>query len=290
MRAAEAPAREHGLSERDLIRRAGQLAPEVEAEAGDAQVAITRVRTWVQALGGPRWSAPAWADLLDQLQAPDEAGLARVRDALLARLYPPGAGATRVLDLGGGVHHLLVYRPISQLHKPTTQVLAAFQSGGGSGELVGVWHSANPVTIREWSLVTGLAAPPNLDTNSAALAPQELATSFLGAAQRRFPVDDLRWPKIFEYDGIRAHREQAAAAAKAAAAPRPSLTMRRGAPVPPPRRSPTVGGALLQAFGKAAIDMVKEMNEAWLADASPPKAGSRLAMNLVSPVPAPVRA
>jgi len=132
--------------------------------------------------------------------------------------------------------------------------------------------------------------PPNLDPNAAALAPQELAASFLGAAQRRFPVDDLRWPKIFEYDGIKAHREQAAAAAKAAAAPaRPNPLAQRRVGFPQPRRQQTVGGALLQAFGKAAIDMVKEMSEAWLSDASPPKAGSRLAMNLVSPVPAPVR-
>jgi serine/threonine-protein kinase len=292
MRAAEAPAREHGLSERDLIRRAGQLAPEVEAAAGDAQAALVRVRSWVQALGGPRWSAPAWAQLLDQLDATDEGGLSRVRDALIARLYPPGPGATRVLDLGGGVHHLLVYRPMSQLHKPTTQVFEAFRTAGNtSGGLVGVWHSANPVTVREWSMVTGLAAPPNLDPNTAALAPLELATSFLGAAQRRFPVDELRWPKIFEYDGMKAHREQAAAAAKAAAAPaRPNPLMQRRPGVPQPRRQATVGGALLQAFGKAAIDMVKEMNEAWLTDASPPKAGSRLAMHLVSPVPAPVRA
>jgi len=146
------------------------------------------------------------------------------------------------------------------------------------------------VTIREWTTLTGLPVPPNLDPNAAALAPQELAASFLGAAQRRFPVDDLRWPKIFEYDGIKAHREQAAAAAKAAAAPaRPNPLAQRRVGFPQPRRQQTVGGALLQAFGKAAIDMVKEMSEAWLSDASPPKAGSRLAMNLVSPVPAPVR-
>ncbi len=290
MRTAEAPAREHGLSERDLIRRAAQLAPEVEVEAGDSQAAIARVRTWVQGLGGPRWSAPAWAELLDQLHADDEAELARVRDALLARLYPPGAVATRVLDLGGGVHHLLVYRPISQLHKPTTQLFAAIQSGGGSGGLVGVWHSANPVTIREWTTLTGLPVPPNLDPNSAALAQQELAESFLGTAQRRFAVDDLRWPKIFEYDGIKAHREQAVATAKAAAAPaRPNPLALRRLGVPQPRRKQTLGGVLLQAFGKAAIDMVKEMSEAWLSDASPPEAGSRLAMNLVSPVPAPLR-
>lgn len=291
MRSAEAPAREHGLTERDLIRRAGQLAPEVEAAAGDAQAAIARVRTWVQGLGGPRWAAPAWAELLDQLDAPDEAGLARVRDALLARLYPPGPGSTRVLDMGGGVQHLLVYRPISQLHKPTTQVFAAFQTGGGSGGLVGVWHSANPITVREWSTITGLAVPPNLDPNTVALAPHELAMSFLGAAQRRFAVDELRWPKIFEYDGIKTHREQAAAAAKAAAAPaRPNPLMQRRAGIPQPRRQQTVGGALLQAFGKAAVDMLQEMNEAWLSDGATPKASSKLAMNLVSPVPAPVRA
>ncbi len=290
MRSAEAPAREHGLSERDLIRRAGQLLPEVEAATGDTQAAIARVRTWVQGVGGPRWSAPAWAELLDQLEAPDEAGLARVRDALLARLYPPGPGATRVLDLGGGVQHLLVYRPISQLHKPTTQVFAAFQTGGGSGGLVGVWHSAHPVTVREWSTITGLAIPPNLDPNTAALAPHELALSFLGAAQRRFAVDDLRWPKIFEYDGIKTHREHAAVAAKAAAAPaRPNPLMQRRAGIPQPRRQQTVGGALLHAFGKAAVDMLQEMNEAWLSDGATPKASSKLAMNLVSPVPTPVR-
>lgn len=291
MRAAEAPAREQGLTERDLIRRAGQLAPELDVATDEARAVMGRVHKWVEGLGGPRWSAPAWAELLDDLDAPDEAGLARVRDALLARLYPPEPGATRVLDLGGGVHHLLVYRSISQLHKGTTQVFAALRSGGANvGGLVGVWHSTSPITIREWTALTGLPAPATLDPNTTALAAGDLAGSFLGAAQRRFPVDDLRWPKIFEYDGIKAYRQQLAAAAKApptSSRPNPLLDRRSG--VPQRRAPPTVGGVLLQAFGKAAVEMLKDVNEAWLSDAPDPKAGSRLTMNLVSPVPGPVR-
>lgn len=292
MRAAEAPAREHGLSERDLIRRAGQVATEVEAAAMDEQAVIAQVRTWVQGLGGSRWSAPAWAELLDRLDATDEAGLARVRDALLARLYPPGSGATRVLDFGGGVHHILVYRPISQLHKPTTQLLEAFRTAGNNpGGLLGVWHSAKPVTIREWSALTGLSAPPTLDPTTTALAPQELATSFLTAAQRRFAVDDLRWPKIIEYQGIRAQREQATAAAQATAAPpRPNPVQQARPAVTQRRRQATATGLLLQVLGKAAVDLSQEMNEAWLCDGPAKKVGDNLAMNLVSPVPVPVRA
>lgn len=286
MQSAGDVAREHGLSERSLIRRAGQLLPEVEAAALSEQEEIARVGAWVAALGGPQWSAPDWADFLDQINARDEVGLGRVRDAFLTRLYPRGAGATRTLDLGNGIAHLLVFTPLDRLHRPTTAVFKA--ATGATETTIGLWHSARPISVKEWAAISGRSAPAGLKLDSAALAPKAVADDVLARLQRRFPLDELRWPLTLEYDGIKWGREQAAEKVAAAAKrANPGAVQRRA---PPTRKKPkTLGAALLQTVGKAAADMVKEMNEAWLADLhtgdqrSPKQ--KRLAMNLVSPVP-----
>ncbi len=286
MQTAGSVAKEQGLSERELIRRAGQLLPEIEAATLSEQEEIARVGAWVAALGGPKWSAPDWADLLDQINARDEAALARVRDALLTRIYPRGAGATRALDFGGGVSHLMVFTPIQKLHRPTTVVLEAVRAAGGAMETtVGIWHSANPITVQEWSTLAGRPAPQGLKLDNAAGASKNVADALLAAVQRRFPLDELRWPMTLEYDGIKWGREQAAAkVAMAAQRANPGAVQRQ----PPQRQRPkTLGAAVLQTIGKAAADMVREMNEAWLADIHTGDRGAnkRLIMNLVSPVP-----
>jgi hypothetical protein len=313
MQAAGAAASEHGLSERDLIRRGSQLLPEVRAARLTEHEKIAQIGAWVVELRGRRWTAPEWADLLDRINTADDAGMAKHRDALITRLYPPSAGATRVLDFGGGVHHLLVYTPLAQLHRPATKVVEAIRAAsGGVTNLAGVWHSAQPITIREWSTVTGQPAPAGLQLDSAALAPRSLADLFLATARRRLPTDELRWPYVSEYDGMKTMRQQAAekAAAQAAAlaaaqqAKLQAADARRADPfgrfgvVPPARpaapapRKPappkSLAAAVAQTFGRAAGDILREVNETWLTEpptAQNPKAGGGLTMNLVSPVP-----
>lgn len=288
MAAAEPTARQHGLSERDLIRRAGQLLPEVAAARLSEQELVGRVGGWVVGLRGRQWSAPDWADFLDQVNAPDESALATVRDALIARLYPTSIGATRLLDLGGGVHHLLVYSPLDKLYRPTTKLMDAM--GNQKSTLAGVWFSAQPITVRQWSAITGQQAPPGLKQDSAAMAPAALADAVLTRLTTRFPVEELRWPTMFEYDGVKWQREQAtqqaaAAAAKAAQQSNPLLA-RREQQRAAAQRPKTLGGLVAQTFGKAALSMIKEVNEAWISDAgsAAPK-NKNLAMNLISPVP-----
>jgi hypothetical protein len=312
MQTAGAAAAEQGLSERDLIRRGSQLLPEIRSANLSELEKIAQIGTWVVGLRGRRWTAPAWADLLDRINTADDAAMARHRDALIVRLYPPSAGATRLLDLGGGVHHVLVYTPLAQLYRPTVSVVEALRlASGGVSDLAGVWHSAQPVTIREWSTVTGQAAPAGLQPDHAAVAPRSLAELFLTNVGRRFPTDELRWPYVSEYDGMKTMRQQAtekaaAQAAAAAAAQQAKLqaaNARRADPfgrfgvapparpaVPAPRKAPpkSLAAAVAESFGKAAGDMLREMNETWLTEppmAQNPKAGSGLTMNLVSPVP-----
>jgi hypothetical protein len=285
METAGPTARQHGLSERDLIRRASQLLPEVQAARLSEQETIAQIGAWVSALHGPRWSAPAWADFLDQINAHDELGAARIRDALVARLYPPVAGATRMLDLGGGQQHLMIYLPLDKLYRPTTRVLDTLSSRPASG-IAGVWFSARPITVQEWSAICAEPVPPNLKPDSTALAPFDLAEATLVLLKRRFPVEELRWPKSFEYDGIRWQREQAA--------PKPAPSPSRQGALAQPRqrpgsrsRSPTLGSVLATTLGTAAVNFIKESNEAWMSGAtySAKDRAKKLAMNLVSPVP-----
>lgn len=287
MATAEATTRQHGLSERDLIRRAGQLLPEVVAAQLSEQETLARVGAWVVGRGGRRWSAPDWADFLDQINARDEAALARVRDALIARLYPPGPGATRMLDLGGGVQHLLVYAPLDKLYRPTTRLFDALRPPGGAAEVAGIWFSAQPLTVAEWSVLMAQPVPAGLKPDSAALAPGVVADAVITTLRRRAPADELRWPTMFEYDGVKWQRElvaSKAAEAAAKAAQKANPLARRAAATPAPRRPTTLGGLVAQTVGKAAVDMLKEVNEAWLSDSGAP-ASKRAAMNLVSPVP-----
>jgi len=285
MQVAESTAREHGLSERDLIRRAGQLLPEVAAAQLSEQETIAQVGAWVAALRDGRWSAPDWADFLDRINARDEAALASLRDSLIARLYPAAVGATRLLDLGGGVQHLLVYAPLDKLYRPATKVLDALRAQQAT--LLGVWFSARPITVTELSAITAQQLPPGLKPDAEAMAPNQLAESTLASLRRRFPVDELRWPTVFEYDGVKWQRGRAAqqsAAATLKANRAPALhRQQRG----PKRRPATLGGLVARTVGKAAVNMVKERNEAWLSDAGSgaTKTNKKRAMNLVSPVP-----
>jgi hypothetical protein len=312
MQTAGAAATEHGLSERDLIRRGSQLLPEIRSANLTEMEKIAQIGAWVVGLRGRRWTAPDWADLLDRINTSDDAAMARHRDALFARLYPPSAGATRLLDLGGGVHHLLVYTPLAQLYRPTASLVEALRlASGGVGNPKGVWHSAQPVTVREWSAVAGQPAPAGLQPDQAAAVSRALAETFLTNAGRRFPTEELRWPYVSEYDGMKAMRQQAAeqAAAQAVAlaaaeqAKIPAANSRRPEPfgrfgvapparpaVPAPRKAPpkSLAAAVAQSFGKAAGEMLREVNETWLTEpprAQNPKAGGGLTMNLVSPVP-----
>jgi serine/threonine protein kinase len=292
MRTAAPTAKQHGLSERDLIRRASQLLPEVRAGRLNEQETIARVGAWVTAQPGGRWSALDWADFLDQINAHDEDAVARIRDVLVARLHPPAAGATRVLDLGSGVQHLLVYAPLSKLYRPTTKVFDAFRNQPASN-IEGVWYSAKPITIREWSTIAATPAPPNLQPESTALANADIAEAMLNNLRRRFPIDELRWPAVFEYDGMKWHREQLAQremskkelmqrTAKAGALLAQQDRRRAQA-----RRPKTLGGLLAQTAGTAAVNMLKEIGETWLSASGTNKQprNKRLAMNLVSPVP-----
>ena len=287
MRTAAPTTKQHGLSERDLIRRAGQLLPEVQAAKLSEQETITRVGAWVSALRGPRWSAPDWADFLDQINAHDEASVASIRDALISRLYPPGVGATRVLDLGSGVQHLMVYAPLDKLYRPTTKVFDAFRSQPASS-IAGVWFSAQPITVREWSAIMAQAAPHGLKPDASALGQADLAEAVLANVVRRFPVDKFRWPTMFEYDGMKWHREQKAqkTAAQVRQQTNPLLTQQRRRKSFR-RRPTTLGGLVAQTVGTAAVNMLKETNEAWLSTTGSSKQArnKKLAMNLVSSVP-----
>lgn len=288
MLAAGPAAREHGLGERDLIRRAQQLQPEVEAAAGREQQNLARVGAWVRSQGSARWSAPAWAAFLDELGEAPEAELARIRDALVVRLYPSASGATRLLDLGNGVGHLLIYRPIEQVRTPGAQLVVAVQSGGRDPDgLAGLWFSAAPVTMREWGALTGASVPSGQDPGAVAQTNLSATEQLLTLLRRRFPVEELRLPKLLEYDGIKTYREQLAKSSQAArtagrAAPDRAISRSRSQPS-------TLSGVLLQAAGQVAADYVKNMGEAWLSDketgflASHSKRG--MAINLVSPVP-----
>ena len=99
-------------------------------------------------------------------------------------------------------------------------------------------------------------------------------------------MDELRWPTMFEYDGMKWHREQAAEqAAKATSqlSRLQAMQQRQRAAAAAPK---TFGGLMAQAVGKAAMEMLKDTQEAWLSDAgsAAPK-NKNLSMNLVSPVP-----
>ncbi len=291
MTAADPAARQHGLSERDLIRRAGQLLPEVTAAQLTAQELTGRVGAWVVSLRGRRWSAPDWADFLDQVNvndASDESALAKIRDSYIERLYPEGFGATRAFPLGGGVQHLMVYAPLDKIFRPTTKVMEAM--GAQKATLTGVWFSAQPITVREWSAITNQQAPPGLKLDDTAMAPAGTANVVLTTLRARYQAEDLRWPTMFEYDGIKWQREQAtqqaaAAAAKAAQKANPLLAnrQRQQAAAQHPK---TLGGLLAQTLGNVAVGFLKDLNEAWISDAgsAAPK-NKNLAMNLVSPVP-----
>lgn len=286
MQAAGPAAREHGLGERDLIRRAQQLEPQVQASLGREQQILARVGAWVRSQGSARWSAPAWAAFLDELGGVDEAELARIRDALVVRLYPPAAGATRLLDLGSGVGHLLIYQPIDKVRTPGAQLVVAVQSKGLDPDgLAGLWFSAAPLSIREWSALTGASAPSGQDPAAVALTTRAATEQVLSLVRRRFPVEELRLPKFLEYDGIKTYREQVAKSARTATG-----RMASGRAVARPRSQPnTLGAALLVAAGKVAADYVQNMGEAWLFDKDAgflaAKAKGGMAINLVSPVP-----
>ncbi len=99
-------------------------------------------------------------------------------------------------------------------------------------------------------------------------------------------MEELRWPTMFEYDGVKWQREQASQqGAKAAQQNNPLLAIqqpRRAAA----RRPKTFGGLVAQTVGKAVIDALKDTQEAWLSDAEwAATMHKKLAMNLVGPVP-----
>ena len=122
------------------------------------------------------------------------------------------------------------------------------------------------------------------------MAPAALAEAVLTRLTARFPAEELRWPTMFEYDGVKWQREQAtqqaaAAATKAAQQANPLLALRQRQQAAA-RKPKTLGGLVAQTFGKAALNLIKDMNEAWISDAgsAAPK-NKNLAMNVISPVP-----
>ncbi len=294
METASPAAAAHNLSERALIRRAGELWPEVQTAALSEMEKISQIGAWVMGLRGRRWTAPDWADLLDRLNTADDATMAAHRDALLLRLYPTAPGATRTLNLGGGLLHVLVYRPTTQLNRPVANMFDALMATNGvPSTLQGVWCSAEPLTLREWSAITGQLVPAGLAPQSTAVGNRVVADAVLATLRRRFPTDELRWPTLTEYDGMKKIRTKATEAAlrQVAATPGASQAKARAAlvqmlkPTPKPK---SLGAAVVQAFGKVAVDMVKEFGEAWLTD--PPSAQAtngtaQLQLNIVSPVP-----
>lgn len=275
-------AREVGLSERDLIRRAQELEARVGEERQGALEQERRLLSWVAQRPGGRWSALDWMALLDELQDPDEQRLAALRDALIARLYPAGPGATRALDLGGGVRHVMVYQPIGRLYRPAGAVFDALNTGTkASANLRGLWFSASSLTVREWAQLTQSPVPAGVAPDREALADAVSAHAALLKAQRRFPMEELRWPALLEYDGVRGQREKASGASTQPA--------RRGRASGRRRPPTTLGGAVAELIGKSAIDMLQGVDDAWLSGMdqrrSDPNHQKRRRMTLVSPVP-----
>lgn len=297
-------AREHGLAERGLIRRAEQLFPEVQAEAARELKIIDRVRDWVRALKKPEWSASAWARLLDDLDPPDEEAVAQMRDGLMARLYPTGAGATRVLDLGDGLHHRLVYLPPGKLEFVAAALDALMGEAPGASETAGIWFGAQPLSLVEWSALMQVPVPVGSSPAAPAMVDRTGADALLAAVRRRFPLDDLRWPTLDEYQRIKTLRTGRAGARRPGqpASPRSAQPAPVGRPAAAwPRHQPARGAlrrrqaaapglakSFFGALGAAGAELAQATGEAWLhgeasglLDATGP---NRRGVNLVSPI------
>lgn len=261
-------AKTHGLTERRLIKRAQQLLPQVLREyESDARI-IEAVTKWVHQRRPGRWSAIEWANFLDTLDPPDEARCGALRDALFTRLFPRAPKVTRLLELGDGIGHTLVYSPFD--HATVLGVIGAFTDRAPQPSVMGIWHSIRPVTARE-AAALGLCSPT--DADEPMRVPGTLAIEMLETFRQRFPAEALRWPDLHELNSLMGERD---------------TDTKKPARRPQSRTPSSKLGGLLKVVAQAAtqyaVETARTSQTRWV-DGAALHGTQRRTVTLISPVP-----